>query len=76
METKTVVIPRYEQHDGLYTTVVKLQWVCPVCGGPRGEPQSVRSYDGSRFMIVDGWQNPCGHTDKYSDVRKEAGLSQ
>ena len=23
--------------------------------------------------VPDGWQNTCGHVDKYSDVRREAG---
>jgi len=32
------------------------------------------SYDGSRFLMVDTWENHCGHIDKYSKVRKEAGI--
>lgn len=75
METRTVTIPRYEQHEGIYSIEVTLPWVCPVCGGPRGEPYPVRSYDGSRCMIVDGWKNECGHVDRYSDVRKEVAVA-
>ena len=47
-------------------------WACPVCGGPRGDIYRTHSYDGSRRMSVDGWQNACGHVDKYADVVAEA----
>lgn len=69
---KTVTIPACAEHEGRYTTTANLKWKCPVCGGPRGEVRKVRSYDGSLYMDCDGWENPCGHIDKYSDVRKEA----
>lgn len=72
METKTVTVPRSAQHQGFYSVELFLNWVCPVCGGPRGEPYKTISYDGSMRLSVDGWNNPCGHVDKYSDVRVEA----
>lgn len=72
MDKKTVTIPATDQHEGYYKTTITLNWVCPICGGPRGEPHPVRSYDGSLFMCVDGWNNPCGHVDKYADCRREA----
>jgi len=71
METKTVIIPSCVEHDGIQKICVTLSWACPVCGMPRGETKKVRSYDGSRWMLVDGWTNPCGHVDKYSAVREE-----
>lgn len=71
METKIVMIPSKDEHEGIHTMCVTLPWVCPVCGEPRGEIHRVRSYDGSRWMLVDGWTNPCGHVDKYSKVREE-----
>lgn len=71
-ETREVIVPSRSKHRGVHRVTVELAWRCPECGGPRGEVESVRSYDGSRCMIVDGWQNPCGHVDKYSDVRAEA----
>lgn len=71
-----VKIPIIEQHMGLdlYVREVEIAELCPVCGMPRGKNtiHNVRSYDGSRFVICDGWENPCGHIDKYSEVRKEA----
>lgn len=69
---RTVTIPSRDDHDGFYSMTVTLEWTCPVCGGPRGEPFDTVSYDGSRRLHCDGWRNACGHVDKYADVRKEA----
>jgi len=70
--TQLVEIPSMEQHHGLFKANIRLLWICPVCGGPRGEIYKTPSFDGSLRMIVDGWKNDCGHVDKYSAVRKEA----
>lgn len=71
----TVRIPSCENHDGCPLAVIKIEIsnFCPKCGGPRGVGtiHSVRSYDGSRWLECDGWTNPCGHVDKYNDVREE-----
>jgi hypothetical protein len=69
---KTVTIPACVEHDGILSRQVVLKWECPICGQPRGEVQDGRSYDGSRILYCHTWVNPCGHVDKYSDVRKEA----
>lgn len=69
---KTVCIPACEEHEGIHALVIKLRWVCPVCGQPRGTIKNVRSYDGSLCLCCNGWENPCGHIDKYSAVRREA----
>ena len=70
-----VEIPLLENHMGLnlYVKRIRISATCPICGGPRGKvlPNKVRSYDGSRFVYCDGWKNPCGHIDYYSEVRKE-----
>lgn len=71
-EIKTVSIPACEQHEGLNAIDVNLRWVCPICGKQRGEIKTGYSYDGSLRLPVDIWQNPCGHIDKYANVRKEA----
>lgn len=73
-ETREVEIPLTRHHDGspFRTATVELEWVCSICGEPRGEPQDGVSRDGSRTVEVDTWENPCGHVDKYSDVRQEA----
>jgi hypothetical protein len=69
---KEVCIPACAEHMGIYAVKVKLFWLCPKCGQPRGEIKSGRSYDGSRVLSCDTWENPCKHIDKYADVRKEA----
>lgn len=72
---KTVYIPARDEHDGIHGTSVKLRWVCPICGAPRGNVSNGRSYDGSRVLFCDTWDNPCGHVDKYADVRAEAAAN-
>lgn len=69
---KEVCIPACEEHEGRKTVKIKLRWVCPVCGKPRGIIKDVLSYDGSLRLCCDGWKNPCGHVDKYDAVRNEA----
>jgi len=70
-----VRIPMCENHEGLYGAKVRLRWVCPICGKPRGEIKEGKSYDGSLPLSVDTWENPCGHVDKYADVLKEAATN-
>ena len=72
---KSVYIPAREQHEGFYGVAVLLRWTCPTCAGPRGEIHPARSYDGSRILTVDGWENPCGHVDKYSTCLLEAATN-
>ncbi len=74
-DKRTVTIPSCDEHAGLYAVEVTLEWICPTCGGPRGEPFASVSYDGSRRLAVDSWRNTCGHTDRYAAVRREAGLN-
>lgn len=47
---------------------------CPRCGGKRGEPYNHNFHDDGEWLSCDRWTNPCGHTDMYTDVLKEAGL--
>lgn len=70
----TVKIPICAEHAGspLCLKTVIIADKCPVCGGERGATYQGFSYDGSRRLVVDCWQNPCGHIDKYSDVLAEA----
>ncbi len=72
---REVTIPACENHDGFSRVTVKLLWICPTCKEPRGEVYDTRSYDGSRILDCDGWRNPCGHVDKYTDVRLEARVN-
>lgn len=58
-----------------YPTVrtVSIAWVCPVCGGPRGEPSETNFIEDGEWLNVHTWSNPCGHVDAYQDVLIEAG---
>jgi hypothetical protein len=71
-----VTIPATAEHQGFYSITVEISDFCPVCGGKRGKVFDGISYDGSRRLHVDCWNNPCGHIDKYCDVRKEAKKSK
>ena len=71
-----VTIPACENHNGIHSITVELNWVCPKCGQPRGEVKKGLSYDGSMRLSVNTWENPCGHIDKYSDVRNEAAQQE
>lgn len=73
---RTVRIPACDNHEGLYAMNVRLRWVCPKCGGPRGQIENGLSYDGSLYLAVNKWKNPCGHIDKYDAVRNEAKENQ
>lgn len=68
-----VTIPACEQHEGFYYMTVTISDYCPKCGKRRGVDTIHKgfSYDGSRRLVVDCWINPCGHIDKYSEVREE-----
>lgn len=69
---KAVYIPKVPEHEGYKGITINLKWVCPICGVERGEINKVKSYDGSRILECDGWENQCGHVDKYSECIKEA----
>lgn len=71
-EYREVTIPATEEHQGRVAVTLRLKWVCPDCGQPRGKPYKCFSWDGSHNLWVDGWKNACGHVDTYADCRKEA----
>lgn len=51
---------------------VTVRWICPACGGPRGEPQDTPFYENDQSLSSHRWVNPCGHIDYYPDVLREA----
>ena len=69
----TVTIPACEQHEGFYSMTVTISDYCPKWGKKRGVDTIHKgfSYDGSLRLVVDCWNNPCGHIDYYSEVREE-----
>lgn len=69
-----VNVPVIPSHDGCcwWVRPLRISDFCPRCGGERGKPFKGMSYDGSRRVVCDQWNNPCGHVDKYTEVVAEA----
>lgn len=68
-----VEISEIKEHCGnpAYLKKYEISDNCPKCGKPRGKIFKGLSYDGSRRLSVDCWNNPCGHIDMYEDIRKD-----
>lgn len=67
-----VTIPACIEHNGIYSMTIEIQDTCPKCGAKRGIRRwKGLSYDGSRRLHVDCWENECGHIDIYREVREE-----
>jgi hypothetical protein len=73
---RIVTLPGSDEHGGWHRMTVPLDWTCPQCGGPRGEPYKGLSFDGSRRLAVDHWDNPCGHIDYYRVIRNTELLQE
>lgn len=54
------------------TRKVVISAFCPVDGERRGEPRGLNQCDDGAHYWVQVWANPCGHTDMYDAVIKEA----
>ena len=54
------------------TRKVTISAFCPIDGQRRGEPRGLNQYDDGAHYWVQVWDNPCGHTDMYGAVIKEA----
>lgn len=71
----TVTIPTKSEHGGcsLYLTTIEISDFCPKCNAKRGVKRwKGYSYDGSKRLVVDCWENECKHLDLYKEVLKEA----
>ena len=62
----------YGRGGPIIRTVI-VPWVCPRCGGPRGEVKGLNGCDDGEYFHVNVWDNSCGHVDMYDDVLDEAG---
>lgn len=70
-ETRTVrIIIRNGWH--MHIESVTVDWFCPVCGGPRGEPRGHNFHEDGEWFFCHQWVNPCGHVDLYPQVAEEA----
>lgn len=68
------VVTEHAGHPG-YLRKLEISDQCPKCGAKRGIKRwKGFSYDGSRRLVVDCWDNECKHIDKYRDVRKEGKI--
>ena len=56
----------------IITRTVTVPWVCPQCGGPRGEIHGMNMCEDGDYAWMNVWGNPCGHIDMYPDVIDEA----
>ena len=54
------------------TRKVTISAFCPLDGQRRGEPRGLNQCDDGAHYWVQVWDNPCGHTDMYAAVVKEA----
>lgn len=57
---QTVTVPAMEAHEGMHSVKVTLPWICPHCGGPRGEVFDTISWDGSRRLGCHGCPTRAG----------------
>lgn len=72
-----VEIPSCQQHGGHGWNLkkYKIRNTCPSCGMKRAiKHWKGLSYDGSRRLHVDCWENECGHIDLYSMIREEGKI--
>lgn len=73
MTTRTVrVIQRFNGGWSINILPVTVEWVCPQCGQPRGEPSNLNFCEDGEWFSCDRWDNPCGHVDMYADVIAES----
>lgn len=63
----------YDGGDGwtYHPARVEIADACPVCGGQRGTPRPYRFCEDGEWLVVDRWDNPCGHVDSYADCWRE-----
>jgi hypothetical protein len=62
-------------HPGPFTVItetVEIDDTCPICGGPRGEPELKPFCEDGHHYSAHCWTNPCGHLDRYESVLREA----
>lgn len=72
VETAAIKLVQIPVHfgDSVKLCSVRVRWVCPCCGGERGE--LIRGGAKVGNLRCDLWVNPCGHPDEYSSVWDEA----
>ena len=63
----------YDGGDGwtYFPMTIEIADVCPICREKRGTPYPHRFCEDGEWYVVDKWENPCGHLDKYKDCYYE-----
>ncbi len=61
--TRDVIVIFNKSETG--TATIQVSNHCQHCGKPRGQHRLVRQTVNGKELCVDGWVNPCGHTDTH-----------
>jgi hypothetical protein len=70
MIIRQVTIPNRDEMGWIHgTKKVIVIWECPTCGKKMGEPHNHHFAEDGEWYDVDIWQNDCGHTTKYKDLK-------
>lgn len=66
---RKIIIPNRDGQGWLHgTRDVEVDWECPDCGEPMGEPV-LRGYcEDGEFFYVHNWNNACGHLCPYNKL--------
>ena len=71
MNVKVVTVPnRNEQGYLIGTKNILVNWTCPECGERMGDPEPTNYCEDGSYYVVDTWNNLCGHTAKYKDLKE------
>lgn len=66
---RVITIPNRDSQGWLHgVTNVCVNWECPTCGAPMGEPVLRNYSEDGEYFSVHNWENPCGHLCKYGDL--------
>ncbi|MNY85663.1 putative ATP-dependent helicase DinG [compost metagenome] len=60
----------WQQEQRVYEITV--DWVCPECGGPRGDIVEQNFHFNGQDFPHHIWQNPCGHKDSHAAALQQA----
>lgn len=74
---RTITIPNRDSAGWLNlipTVNVTVDWACPVCGEPMGEPVLRGFCEDEEFYSVHCWENPCGHLTTYGQLNPVEAL--
>lgn len=72
---KIITIPYRDKEGWMHGTAsVEVDWECPVCGCPMGEPVLRPYCEDGEFYGVHNWTNICGHKISYGQLNPVSAL--